>query len=45
MLPNFEVWNYWTEEVEVIEALNEEHAIEIYKSIYGGEVIKTKRIN
>ena len=40
----FEVWDYWTGNVQFIDALNEEHAIEIYKEEHGGKVIQTKKV-
>jgi len=40
----FECWDYWTDNVQFIEALNEEHAIQIYKETYGGSIIKTIKI-
>jgi len=40
----FECWDYWTGNVQFIEALNEDHAIEIYKEEFGGSIVKAVKV-
>jgi hypothetical protein len=40
----FECWDYWIGNVQFIEAMDEAHAIEIYKEEHNGTIVKCIKI-
>jgi hypothetical protein len=40
----FECWDYWNLNVQFIEAMDEAHAIEIYKEEHNGTIVKCVKI-
>jgi hypothetical protein len=40
----FECWDYWIGNVQFIEAMDEAHAIEIYKEEHNGTIVKCVKI-